>query len=156
MKKQMILCLAGLMLLFSACGTSAAGEDRTLDLEDMAEQILDSGVFEEPLNEAEDGIAELLYGITDAVDSHLYVASGAVADELALFEFEDEESAGEAVELAEARVSSQRESFASYLPAEVTKLDDAVIEVWGRYLIVCVSGDPGASLIISEYLEQDD
>ena len=71
-----------------------------------------------------------------------------------MFEFADEAEAQLAISAAEARITSQKDSFATYIPEEVPKLDNAVVETHGRYLIVCVSGQDNASEIISDYLEQ--
>ncbi len=77
------------------------------------------------------------------------------ADELALFEFSNEAEAQSAMPSAQARIAAQRDSFAAYIPEEVPKLDRAVIDAYGRYLAVCVSGGDGAGKIISEYFEQE-
>lgn len=154
MKKWIAVVLAGTLLLLSACGAPAGSEDIEIDLEALAGHLLESGVFEETLYKADDGIAEILYGIDGASAALVYIGSGAVADELALFEFADEAEAQSAISAAEARIASQKDSFATYIPEEVPKLDNAVVETHGRYLIVCVSGQDNASEIISDYLEQ--
>ena len=152
MKKILALVLTGILLLLSACAGTA--EDVDLDMAALADKLLESGLFEETLNRADDGIAGMLYDISGSTAACLYVGSGAVADEFALFEFEDAASAREAVAAAGARVESQRESFAAYLPEEVVKLDNAVIKAYGRYLAVCISGGDGADRILSDFFEQ--
>ena len=99
MKKVLALVLTGIFLLLSACVGTA--EDVELDMAALAEKLLESGLFEETLNRADDGIAGLLYDISGSTAAYLYVGSGAVADEFALFEFEDAASAREAVAAAE-------------------------------------------------------
>lgn len=153
MKKLMILILSGMLLLLSACAPST-GEVK-IDLDALADRLLESESFGEALNPVDDGIAEAIYNIENASSARLYVGSGAVADELALFQFEDEAAAQEAAELARARVENQRESFADYIPEEVPKLDNAVVKSFGRCLVVCISSNAKARDIISDFMEQE-
>ena len=97
-------------------------------------------------------LIQMAYNLTDMIWIGR-VGSGAVADELALFEFESKEDAEAAVEQAQARVTAQSESFADYIPEEVKKLDSAIVKTYGRYLVVCVSGGTEAGEIISEYFK---
>lgn len=154
MKNSLLaLILAGAVLLLSAC--AAPAEEVELDLTAFADGLLASGLFAEALQPVDDGAAQRIYSIDGAVSASLYVGSGAVADELALFAFESEEAAEEAVGLAEDRVAGQRESFASYIPGEVFKCDNAVIKRVGRYLIVCISEGEEAEELIAELLEAE-
>lgn len=155
MKHLIALVLAGVLLLLSACGAPTGTEDMEIDMEALAGKLLESELFEETLNKVDDGITEILYNIDGASTALVYVGTGAVADELALFEFSNDAGAQSAISLAEARIAAQKDSFATYIPEEVPKLDHAVIETYGRYLIVCVSDGEGASEIISEYFEQE-
>lgn len=154
MKNIVIVLLAATLVLMSACSTRDKA-DLNVDLDAAAEELLESGAFEETLTLANEEIAKKLYGIDNAVSFRLYAGSGATASELALLEFESEEDAESALPLARERVSSQKESFASYLPGEVKKLEDAVVEQYGRYVVVCVSaGDAGQ--ILSKYFRAGD
>ncbi len=151
MKNTLIVLMTAVLILMSACSAPPnAKQDVALD--ELAKELLESDVFEETLTLADEGIAKKLYGIDNALSFQLYVGSGATSSELALLEFETEEDAKAALPLAQARVDVQTESFASYLPGEVKKLEDAVIEQHGRYVVVCVSeGDAGP--ILSNYFQ---
>lgn len=155
MKTLTALIFAGTLLLLSACGAPAGSEDFQIDMEALADKLLESELFGETLNQADDGIAEMLYDMDGASAALVYVGSGAAADELALFEFANETEAQSALSSAEARIAAQKDSFAAYIPEEVPKLDHAVVETYGRYLIVCVSAGDGASEIISDYFTQE-
>ena len=151
MKRILTIVLTVALVLLPAC-SAPQDEERKIGLDALAEELLESGIFEEELNPADGEIAEKLYGIGNAVSFQLYVGSGATASELALLEFEAEEDAAAALSLAQERVDAQTESFAAYLPGEVKKLEDAVIEQHGRYVVVCVSeGDAGP--ILSNYFQ---
>ena len=49
------------------------------------------------------------------------------------------------------RIQEQKESFESYIPKEVKKLDNAVIKRSGKYLAVCVADGKEAGEILSKY-----
>ena len=66
---------------------------------------------------------------------------------------ENEEEAKKAEQVLKDRVSEQIESFTDYVPAELTKLNAAVIKVSGKYAVLSVSDDPEkAKKIIDKYL----
>lgn len=122
MKNVLIVLLAAVLLLMPACSAPPEA-DRDVDLDALAEELLDGDLFGEELDLADEGIAKKLYGIDGADVFRLYVGSGATASELALLRFEAEEDAQAALLLAQERVAAQKESFASYLPGEVEKLE---------------------------------
>ena len=151
MKNTLIGLLTVVLILMSAC-SAPPDEGQNIDLDGLAEDLLESGIFEEELNPADGETAKKLYGIDNAASFQLYAGSGATASELALLEFETEDDADAALPLARERMAAQKESFASYLPGEVKKLEDAVVEQHGRYVVVCVSeGDAGS--ILSNYFQ---
>jgi len=59
------------------------------------------------------------------------------------------------VEFAKDRVASQKESCEIYMPSEVKKLDNAVVETYGRYLVVCISDGTGTNERIEKYFERE-
>lgn len=142
---------------------SAAGEEDSTDAQNgekqddsavlnaAAEELLKNAGFEDELNPADKATVEKLYGIGNAKEAVVYLSSGATAEEIALFSFESEEDAKQAEELARARIQEQKESFESYIPKEVKKLDDAVIKRSGKYLAVCVADGKEAGEILSKY-----
>lgn len=147
MKKLLPLLLAALMTL-TACG----GKEISIDPEKLAADLLAGAGFTDELTEVSAEVAELLYGIEDSRDGKVFVSSGATAEELGIFEFADEEAAKAGLTAVERRLETQREDFARYVPAEVPKLEDAVAERYGRWVVCCVSGDGDkAREIIASY-----
>lgn len=146
---------AGLILAFcavlSACGgqngQAGAGKQtesqtgKQADAGEIGKKLAEDLAFEDELTLADEDMAGMLYGIDAAVQSSVYISSGATAEEIAVFEFETEEDCKEAVSLAEQRIEDQKEAFASYVPKEVKRLDGAVVKQYGRFLAVCVCDD---------------
>ena len=70
--------------------------------------------------------------------------TGATAEELAVFETKDSAAAEALVEKLKTRNSDRIESYSTYIPAEVPKLEDAVMVSGGRYVVLCVAQDASA------------
>ena len=70
--------------------------------------------------------------------------TGATAEELAVFETKDADAAAALVQKLEARNADRIESYSSYIPEEVPKLENAVILSGGRYVVLCVAEDSSA------------
>lgn len=70
--------------------------------------------------------------------------TGATAEELAVFETKDADAAAALVQKLEARNADRIESYSSYIPEEVPKLENAVILSGGRYVVLCVAKDASA------------
>lgn len=159
--------MAGLLLAVcvavSACGgqkekTEHLGESQTdsqqADVGEIGKKLAEALTFEDELTLADEDMAGLLYGIDTAVQSSVYISSGATAEEIAVFEFAEEQECKEAFALAEQRIEDQKEAFASYVPKEVKRLDGAVIKQYGRFLAVCICDDSQkAEELLSESLQ---
>lgn len=120
---------------------SAQKDGKQADAGVIGKKLAEALAFEDELTLADEDMAGMLYGIDTAVQSSVYISSGATAEEIAVFEFETEEDCKEAVSLAEQRIEDQKEAFASYVPKEVKRLDGAVVKQYGRFLAVCVCDD---------------
>lgn len=116
-------------------------DGKAADAGEIGKKLAEDLAFEDELTLADEDMAGMLYGIDAAVQSSVYISSGATAEEIAVFEFETEEDCKEAVSLAEQRIEDQKEAFASYVPKEVKRLDGAVVKQYGRFLAVCVCDD---------------
>lgn len=150
MKKTRIYLYAVILaLLMAACGKN----DATIDIAGLSEELLEGVPFSDELNRADEKTVARLYSIDNAVSQEVYVGSGATAEEIAIFRFESEGEADAALRAVQQRVAGQRESFRSYVPKEVQRLDNAVLKKWGCYVILCVSEGTEAEAIINQYLQ---
>ena len=150
MKKILVpLMLFALLLCLSGCSS----KDISLDVNELAEDVLKNAEFTDDLASVDAEVAVSLYGIEGAVNQVVYMGSGATAEEIAVFEFESEDEAGKAIENAKKRIDDQEKAFEDYAPAEIPKLQSAVIKTGGKYLAVCVGGGKQAEEIINKYFE---
>ncbi|MGI6013467.1 MAG: DUF4358 domain-containing protein [Oscillospiraceae bacterium] len=148
-KMKVLVALFAAMLVLSSCSS----QSKTIDAEKLSEDLLNNVTFQDELTLADDNTAKKLYNVEDFVNAYVYISSGATAEEIAVFEFKDEDSAKQALDNANTRISEQKDSFASYIPEEVKKLDNAVVKQTGCYLIVCVSDGSEAADTISQYVK---
>ncbi len=148
-------CVTLFALLLCVCGCSHAAKE--FDPEAFAGDMLASGAFSDELTKTEAEIGCRLYGISedDAEAMLFYFSSGATAEELAIFKTSGKD--GDADKLSEAiknRLERQKSVYESYAPAEVPKLDKAVIGAAGAYLVLYVASDyDAASKAAEKYLD---
>ena len=154
MRKIAVLLSLLIVLSLAACGkapvqTDAPSAEATVAAAPQsADAWLDllsaSLPFDDSMQSVPDR-APSLYGILDedgyTGGSALYISTMATPEEIAVFEVDPAFSAEALTELAEARIARQKESYASYAPEQVPKLDSAVIRTCGSFVIVCVCAD---------------
>ncbi len=68
-------------------------------------------------------------------------ASGGFANEIDCFEAKDESAAKEIETALKQRIEKQKDGFRDYVPAEMPKLENAVLVVDGQYVIMCISSN---------------
>ena len=149
--RKLAILIASVLCVMIASGCAA--ETEQVDIKELAETLRETLRFEDELTPVDEKTAGALYQIDDAVRSCVYISSGATAEEIAAFELKDGGAAEKALEKAQGRIAEQRENFALYIPEEADRLNKAVVERFGRYVVVCVSADGAAGEIISDFME---
>ena len=74
-------------------------------------------------------------------DSSAYVGSGATAERMAVFEAVDADAAGSIADAQQTFTDGWIAGYSDYKPDEVPKLESAVLEQNGVYVVFCVSAD---------------
>lgn len=147
---SLLLSLA-LMLTLTACSRTPNSFPQNL-----SQQLLESDAFSEPLEPLDAEIAWRLYcldmnGIAfeqlTAADAH--GSTGATCEALALFSFSDEAAAQTALNTLDVYIEACILSNKDYRPAEVSKLEHAVLERRGTTVLLLVANnyDTAAKLI---------
>ena len=111
-------------------------------------EITKAVLDEVPINSAFEKKAESLPDYFDGLDvdaldafSYYICASGAYPDEIAVFRFNSEDSAKGAVKAVEDRLAYQKETYETYTPDEMYKIDNAVIRQTGNWVYYLVTSD---------------
>ncbi len=159
MKKRILnICVAvGMLGMLAGCGTTVStGENVAVDVAAMTDSLYTGLTFEDTLSELNDDTALSYYGIEqdDVTECVVMVSTGATAEEIAVFEATDKAAAATVKEACESRLEKQINSYNDYKPAEVSRLDEAIIETSGNYVVYCVADDTDkVNEIIDEYFK---
>ena len=123
---------------------SADGTDEEVDITSLAEALKNDITYQDELTEIDLETASMIMSFGDAeiIQAVIYESSGATAEEIVVLQCASEEDAKKAAEALKNRVEEQKEAFEDYVPAELTKLADAVIETKGRVAVLSVSDEP--------------
>ena len=147
MRKQIKGALAALLCLLAlaACGNSG-GQDvyETADVQAMA----DAGAFSETLEELDGDTAFQLYRLSgaglsreDLTGCAVLRSSGATCEEGAVLVFGTEDQAKAAVTVLEDYIQGQITENENYRPAEILKLESALVDQRGNTVLMVVAND---------------
>lgn len=151
MKKLKIILIIIVILLIGVLVFTNSKKDVKIEIDNLSEMIMQNIKFEDEMNEADKETVEKIYNINNSIAQKVYLSSGATAEEIAIFEFENKDDVNIAYDKANKRIEEQKESFKNYVPKEMNKLNNATIIKKGKYLIVCVTDDENIENIIKQY-----
>lgn len=146
-RSRLTAVLAALALFAAGCGSNAAKE---IDAQALADSLATGTTYDDELQKMENELVDVYFDMEEDVTAFLYMGSGSTAEEAAVFEAPDEESAKKQLEHVKAYLADQSESFRDYIPEEVKRVEDAVVEQRGKYVILCVSADSAKAKEIVE------
>ena len=133
------------LLLLSGCGTAEPEKEPSFPATVTTQTLLDSGAFSEQLEELELDIAMMLFWLegeaADYEGSKVYYSTGATSEMAAVIAVRD---AGQAQTVETALnnwVESQIEAERNYRPAEVEKLEHAIVEARGNSVLLVAAAD---------------
>lgn len=151
MKKVLSVFLSGVLVLsLAACGEKAP---QAFDPAAVYQSLTEaSGVFAGELEPVDQAAACALYGIDEATvtASAVYMVNATSAEELAIFTLTDENAAQTAAKQLGYRVSDRIEELTSYLPGEVPKLEEAMVETRGNSVLLLICSDYDAAKKVLE------
>ena len=147
MKKKisLLLCFILLITTFVGCAKEDIKDSTTWELNTLTNRLLNEITYTDSLSEMSPDLMGYLFpdvNPSDVAEQYIYISTGSTAEELAIFRAVDE-AAAERIEAGlEARIEMQTESFTDYVPLEVKRLEDAVLERKGDCVVLSVSGEP--------------
>lgn len=133
-----LLCVAGLA---SACGEKAQAKD--IDVEKLASDLIQNVKFQDQMTEITPEVFYALYQIdkSEVAEAAVYTSTGATAEEVAVIKAASSEDVDDVKQAVLNRVEFQKSEFKDYVPAELDKLANPVIQATGNYVILCISND---------------
>ena len=153
MKKVWIIILIIVIIVEIAVFTTN-NKNITIDINELSKDIIENIKFEDELNKVNNETASKLYEINNFTYQAVYMSSGATAEEIAIFEFENKEECKIALEKANKRINEQKQNFKEYMPKEMKKLENAIIKNKDKYLIVCITNNgEDIEKILNKYIK---
>ena len=140
MKKTISVIICTLLCLLSLSG---CGSVKELDIDTASTQLMSAGIFDEDLTEVSNSVTEKRLAL-DAKNIEVcrsYAGTKAVVDEIVMIKAVSDEAAENVKASFDKHIQSQKNSYASYRPDEVPKLEDAVVMTSGSYAVMVVSKD---------------
>ncbi len=146
MKKRICFLLAlSLCVSLAACGEEK--EEANLDPA-VAGSLVTSGAFSEDLEELDADIVYRLLTLEDAdiaeddiTDCAAYLSAGATCECVMMLSCRDQDAADAVVAAMQAYVQREIDANRDYLPAEVPKLERAIVTTQGTTAILIVAAD---------------
>lgn len=116
------------------------------DVQGIADEILNTVTFSDSLSGINRRILYSNYGLDESYIANAagYAGSGATAEEIAVFEAKDIAYAEELENMAEAYIERKKDSFRSYIPEEMPKLNRPFVFREGKVVVMCIADDYGA------------
>ena len=135
---------AAVCLSLAACGGE---EDKAPFTQEDVETLLTSGAFSEQLEPVDGELVCTLYGLDAAAAAGCtaYLSTGATAEELVLWTAAQEQDVQTLADACQARVDAQIAAYEDYGPAEVAKLEQALIQTRGNTVLLVVASDADAA-----------
>ena len=162
MKKILCVILTAACLALTACSSTdePSSKDNTSSTASTASAkkaaektaaLLEAVEFPEMIS-ANSDFLDVNFGINAAYleDYSLYICpSGAMPDEFGIFTAKSAEAAADIKTKLEARINYQKETYTTYTPDEVYKLDGSVCEINGNtvYYAICADGAKAKELL---------
>ena len=147
MRKYIRVMLAAVLALaLTACGGGENGQ--TAYSPEQVQAMADAGAFSETLEELDGDTAFALYRLADyglsredLTDCAVLRSSGATCEEGAVLVFAGEDQADQGRKALESYVQNQITSNRDYRPAEIPKLESALVSCQGNTVLLVVAND---------------
>lgn len=154
--KRIVICLlaVSMILLLASCG---GGKAKNVDLNALTGELTGSGAFTADISgfSLDPNITAMTFGFAaEDLKSCQYYYNNGSSEELLVAEAADADTASRLEELCKNRVELQKSALANYNPDAIPRLDSAVIEKSGSYLVYVVSADSAAvKTVVDKYFK---
>lgn len=133
-----LCCVMLILLIFTGCDSSK----KVLDMDAFSKDVLSKGNFNDELILLSDKVVSDYYDLSfEGLDEYrVYISSSsATASEFAVLKCSSDAALKSAKAAVEARISDQISNYENYRPDEKFRLENALIETNGNYLLFVVS-----------------
>ena len=149
MSKKVLISIIVIVAIIAIVGIIVLVNNRNsniqINIEELATNITQSGAFEDELAKVDPEMTKSDYGFSDEEIKEIvsYQGSGATSVEIVIFQVNDKSYLNSVKEKINTRLEERKEAFEGYLPEEVFKIENNVLDIRGNYVILCISNDSG-------------
>ncbi len=154
MKRILTFLLSVLLILSVSACSDNSNEVSDASAAEVALAVKEGVTFVDDMFEVSNEVATDFYNLPEGVtDFKVYMsASGATAEELAVFKCDSKQTSEEVIKACEKRIEDLTEKFEDYIPGEMAKIKDAVIEEKnGFVMFICADSTDSAEKSFKNY-----
>lgn len=143
MVKDVILAIILLILVIMLITFDKQDKNIEINIEELGVQIVESGAFQDDLAIVDSTMIMKDYNFSNDEIKQLfsYQGTGATSEGVIILQVNDKEQINMIEDKIKIRINEKIQAFEGYLPKEVFKLENNVLEIKGNYVIFCVSND---------------
>lgn len=161
MNKKVLISIIAIITILVIIGIIIIINNRNsnieINMEELSTEILESGAFSDSLAKVDNEIVMNDYSFTNDEIKEIisYQGSGATSEEILLIELNDKSFLNSVKNKINTRLDERKEAFNSYLPEEVFKIENNLLEIKGNYVILCISNDSNkVNEVINNYIKE--
>ena len=149
-RKGYVLVFIMVSMLLVGC----KNENLNIDINGVSKKLVENINFKDTLEIVDSEIVTMYYEIPENTDYVLYMGSGATAEELSIFKLDDKLKVEEMIKYIKTHIENQIFQFEDYNNEEIRKLENYVLEVKDKYVILCITDDvENAKFQIDKYMK---
>lgn len=154
--KRIISFLFIFVTVLSLCSCGGNINQTEIDINSLGGYIAQNASFSEELEPVSSDSALMSFGIeASGIDAVEYATSSAVAEIFAAFKVQNSEDIAIVQKAVQDKIDYLKESYASYGPKEVPKIESAVVITRGNCVVFCISADnTQAKELIESYINR--
>lgn len=146
MKKNILIILVVLIVIITLnIGVISFNNNKNIDIDirKLADDLKNAQIFEDNLSQIDRSsiIKKYEFDNNPITEIISYLGTGATAEEILIMEVSDEKYVKEIEEKIKSKMEENKINFQNYLPKEVYKLENYILESKGKYIVLCVSND---------------
>ncbi len=143
MKKRLIMA-AIVMAVSLITVLAGCSKEADVDVNALAEALRTEITYKDDIAQVDIETAKMFisFGDADITEAVLYEGTGGTAEEIIVVKCGSAAGAESVEKVLNSRVAEQKESFADYVPAELEKLNAAVVVRSGNCAVLSVSDEP--------------
>ena len=154
MKRILIFLLSILLILSLVSCSDDSNKVSDASATDVALVVKESVTFVDDMFEVSNEVATDFYNLPEGItDFKVFMsASGATAEEIAVFKCDSKETCENVKKACEKRIEALTDKFEDYIPEEMAKINNAVIqEKNGFVMFICADSTDSAENAFKNY-----